>query len=315
MNAIHARPVFLLVLIALAGLTFAAPADAQGVECRSRDFGYRECAVSWPRSELVRQLSESQCIEGRTWGQRGDRLWVDRGCAGTFAPARHGGGPGGGWGDARGEVECRSDNYRYAECQVGWRGAQLVRRTSTTVCVEGQNWGFRRGSIWVDKGCKAVFVEGQGHGGGWGGGPGGPGGERIECNSERNRYKACPVGNWRGARLVRQTSNAACVEGRTWGLQRGTLWVDEGCAGVFEASRHGGGSGGPGGPGGPGGAATLTCNSVNHGYRECTAPGWRDARLLRQTSNAACVEDRTWGLRRGVLWVDNGCAGEFTRTR
>jgi hypothetical protein len=301
MNVARARP-FLLLLLAVAGLQAAPAVQAQQrVECHSPKYGYRECAAPWPRVELIQRISESECIEGRTWGQRGDRIWVDRGCAAAFGPARGPGWDPGRPGAAGREIECRSERFGYAECAVGWRSARLVRQTSKTECIENRNWGVRRGTIWVDKGCTAIFAE-EGRGGGWGGG------ERIECNSERNRYKACPVGNWRGARLVRQTSNAACIEGRTWGLQNGTLWVDKGCAGEFEASRRGGATGA-----GPG-VATVTCNSPKNGYRACAAPGWRGARLLRQTSNAACIQGRSWGLSRDTLWVDEGCAGEFGKT-
>lgn len=290
-----------LLLLLLATSWIAVPAQGQQrVECHSPKFGYRECAVPWRHSELISRISQAECVEGRTWGQRDDKIWVDRGCAASFGPARQGGG----WGGGR-ELECRSERFGYRECPVDWRDAQLIRQTSQTECVEGRTWGYRRGLIWVDKGCTAIFAEGRGRPGAGGGA------EQIECNSERNRYKSCRTGNWRGARLVRQTSNAACVEGRTWGYQDGTLWVDGGCAGTFESTRRGR----PNPGGGPGQGRTAECNSPRNNYRECPVDNWRGARLLRQTSNAACTEGRSWGYRRGMLWVDKGCAGEFGETR
>ena len=54
------------------------------IECRSNDYRYTRCDVDWRSADLVRQLSEARCIEGRTWGIDRRGLWVDRGCAGIF---------------------------------------------------------------------------------------------------------------------------------------------------------------------------------------------------------------------------------------
>lgn len=286
-----------VMMLAGLGLVPGEAAAQQRVECRSTDFKYRECAVPWQRSELVNRLSQSQCIERQTWGQGNGKVWVDRGCAASFGPAAGGGGWGGG-----GEMACNSEDHRYRECRTDWRNARLVRQTSQARCIEGQTWGLRRGVLWVDRGCAAVFAEG-------GGGPGpGPGPQQVECNSENNRYKACPTGNWRMARLVRQTSRAQCVDGHSWGYMRGQVWVDKGCAGVFADTQ--GGDWGGGGSG-----RRLTCQSENHRYRECRADGWRGAAVLNKTSRAECVQGHSWGLRRGMLWVDRGCAAEFIETR
>src|SRR5690348_17918873 len=45
-------------------------------------------------------------------------------------------------------------------------------------------------------------------------------GRVVSCGSPQYRLLRCPVPpGWRGARMVRQTSDAACVEGRTWGFE------------------------------------------------------------------------------------------------
>ena len=290
------------IVCVLTALGFSAreAAAQQYVECRSQNYQYKECAVPWARSELVRRFSERECIEGQTWGQGRGFVWVHQGCAANFGEARWGGG-GGGWPPGQGEIACNSERNRYEECRTNWRSARLVRQTSNAQCVEGQTWGFRRGLLWVDRGCAGIFTEGRG-GPGWGGG----GGQQVECNSDGNRYKECRVDNWRSAQLVRQTSRAPCVEGRTWGYGRGVLWVDQGCAGTFASAQ---------GWRPPQGGRKLTCSSEKNRYRECPVGGWRGAELLRQTSQASCIEGRTWGLRHGVIWVDKGCAGEFGETR
>jgi hypothetical protein len=146
-----------------------APVHAQGygdaVECASRNYAYTRCDAPWPDARLVRQLSDAQCIRGRTWGVDRRGLWVDRGCAGRFVAAGgpdYGGGgwrPGPGW-DQRFAVNCASDNYQYNFCGVDLGGggrAYLDRQTSGTPCVEGRTWGWNRAGIWVNQGCAGVF--------------------------------------------------------------------------------------------------------------------------------------------------------------
>lgn len=161
-----------------------------------------------------------------------------------------------GYGGGRDTVECRSQDYRYNRCDVGWRDARLVRQLSGAHCVRGQTWGIdRNGSIWVDRGCGAVFAEAGrgGGGGGWGGGGGHGGGGggwrpgpdwdrdiRFVCQSRDFRYNMCQVDVGRGGdvRIVRQISDTRCVLGRTWGYNRAGVWVDGGCAAEFEVERR-----------------------------------------------------------------------------
>lgn len=62
------------------------------IRCESTDNRTRECAAGFRgRAVLVRQLSDSRCVQGRSWGQRGSNIWVSQGCRGEFAAARGGG--------------------------------------------------------------------------------------------------------------------------------------------------------------------------------------------------------------------------------
>lgn len=58
------------------------------VTCSSPSESYRTCAwnARYGRPELLQTLSDARCIEGRTWGFRGNQIWVDRGCRGRFGP-------------------------------------------------------------------------------------------------------------------------------------------------------------------------------------------------------------------------------------
>lgn len=144
---------------------------------------------------------------------------------------------------------------------------------------------------------------------------GGYGGrDRIECASNDYRYTRCDV-DWRSAELVRQTSQARCIEGRTWGIDRRGLWVDRGCAGIFVERGRGGHHGGGDWHPGPGWDRdiSLTCSSDDYRYRMCQVDVGRggDVRIVRQLSNSACIEGRSWGWNRAGIWVSGGCSAVF----
>jgi len=146
--------------------TFVERAPAIGVlpqvTCQSVR-GYRECNVPFrgPAS-LVRQISGSGlCIEGRTWGQREGKVWVDRGCSGVFSEGYQ---PSVGFykpDEFSGFlVDCASLNNAYGVCSWDPRtGPPFLREQySLSPCIEGITWGYsdRRG-LWVDAGCRARF--------------------------------------------------------------------------------------------------------------------------------------------------------------
>ena len=63
----------------------------------------------------------------------------------------------------------------------------------------------------------------------------------IRCESESYRYRYCPIRTDSRVNLIQQLSKTGCRENRTWGYDRGGVWVDQGCAAEF---RVGGGGGG-----------------------------------------------------------------------
>jgi len=160
------------VSLLLCSLIPTTGARAQGyggdaVDCESRNFSYTRCEVPWRDARLVRQLSDSRCIRGQTWGIDRRGLWVDRGCGGRFVAAGrrdddYGGDwrPGPGW-DSRFSVVCESQDSRYRFCSVDLGGAGravVSRQISGAACVEGRSWGWNRAGIWVDQGCAAEFT-------------------------------------------------------------------------------------------------------------------------------------------------------------
>lgn len=143
-------------------------------------------------------------------------------------------------------------------------------------------------------------------------------GGAIVCESHDGRDRYCRVDTRGGVWLVQQRSRAACIEGRTWGWDRGGIWVGHGCRGEFAVGGRGYGPP-PWGPphgapgyGWPGGPLLIRCESHDGRYAVCTLPrGYRDAVVTRQFSRSPCDYGYSWGLQRGAIWVDRGCRAEF----
>ena len=124
-------------------------------------------------------------------------------------------------------------------CNVNVTGnVQLVRQLSSSRCVEGQSWGVNRQGIWVNHGCRAEFAVNPGRAGYRNNGQGygyGYGNDRVmRCESQGDRYTDCRLPNGANrVRLVRTLSNSPCVEGRSWGVRNGQVWVNNGCRAEF----------------------------------------------------------------------------------
>ena len=136
----------------------------QGVRCESNDGRYQECAAPrGGRLVVSRQLSDTACVEGRTWGSRGGSVWVQGGCRAEFAVAGGGADLGQGqgqYGNNGRTVVCSSDDQRQQVCAWNsrWGRPQVVEQLSDTACREGSSWGYDgRGRLWVDRGCRARF--------------------------------------------------------------------------------------------------------------------------------------------------------------
>jgi hypothetical protein len=223
-------------------LAASAVALPQGpvVTCSSDDMRRNYCAVDVSGGvQIVRQRSEAPCVFGRTWGYDRRGIWVDRGCRADFQLGSNWGGWDNGY-----NIYCASDDGRRNVCPTDTRGGvQLVRKRSDASCDYGRTWGYDRRGIWVDRGCRADFQIGGGGGPsggpGWGWQPGGGGGAQvITCSSDDMRRQTCAVNTRGGVRLVRQRSDADCIYGRTWGYDRGGIWVDRGCRADFEVGGY-----------------------------------------------------------------------------
>lgn len=150
---------------------------------------------------LVRRLSDSPCIQGRTWDYGRDYIWVSNGCRAIFEYGRYddrydrrddrydrydpryddrddryGRGddrrrdPFGIFGRNNAKtVKVESEGSRRELKHIDTRGGvRLIRQLSDRPCTYGRTWGYDRDHIWVQNGCRAIFEVGGRNGNGYG---------------------------------------------------------------------------------------------------------------------------------------------------
>jgi hypothetical protein len=131
------------------------------------------------------------------------------------------------------QVYCASNDNRGTRCRMPWRDSVLAQQMSNAACIEGQTWRSDPYSVWIKNGCRGNFSDARGwRRGGYGNDRDGA---EVYCASNDNRGTRCQV-PWRRATLSRQMSDAACIEGRTWGSDPYSVWVKGGCRGQFRAA-------------------------------------------------------------------------------
>lgn len=187
---------FLAALAGLLLLGAGGTAAAQStITCESRNGQYQSCSANTSGGvTLSRQLSSQGCWQGDTWGYDRNRVWVTRGCraefrvGGTSSGNNNGAKVAGalvlgaivaaaianknddhndhyddgyndGWGNGR-EIRCESNDGRYTRCGYVDRRqhVEIRRQLSNQQCVYGRNWGVDDRQLWVDDGCRAIFV-------------------------------------------------------------------------------------------------------------------------------------------------------------
>jgi hypothetical protein len=313
---------FLIASVAAAGLS-STPVHAQWsnadydddlIRCESRDGRTERCETFGGDAQLVRQLSGSPCVRGRTWGTDSRGVWVSSGCRAEFRIGSgygdddsydndygsnpYGYGSGYGNGDNRGVFRCESRAGRTERCNGYGGRAQFVRQLSNTPCVRGQSWGSDSRGVWVSNGCRALFNANNGYGNGYGNNYGnhyGHGNDLVRCESRDNRSHSCAISAGRNGniRLLRQLSGKPCIENQTWGRSRSGVWVTQGCRAEFVTSRGGNNNGGyqrpPGDLGGMPGGKRSTVYQDTSGARE---PGDLGDAAVMPVSQRPSPEDR-----------------------
>lgn len=215
------------------------------------------------------------------------------------------------------QLRCESLDGRRQQCDFDGRGrVQLSRQLSRNACVEGQSWGVRDNTIWVDRGCRADFAivaNDRRHHGGWNRRGDNARTESrtitVVCESRDGRRNRCAADTLGQITLGRQlTRENKCVEGRTWGYDSNGIWVDRGCRAEFLIADNGGTYRDRG----PSQAMqTLACESDSSRRTYCRADTSFGVQLTRELSLNRCVVNRSWGSDRNGIWVSDGCRAEF----
>jgi hypothetical protein len=131
----------------------------------------------------------------------------------------------------------------------------------------------------------------------------------FRCESNDGRTQRCMIDTRGGVSLVRQDSDAPCIQGRTWGYDRDGVWVSSGCRARFALGGYGYSSGysnyGRD-------AQTVRCESQD-GRRDVCGLPFRatSVAISRQLSDTRCSQGYNWGWSGDTVWVDRGCRAEF----
>lgn len=72
-------------LLGAALVCVSSSASARTIECASRNYEYEFCRTDTRGGvRLMKQISEANCREGRSWGYDRNGIWVDEGCEARF---------------------------------------------------------------------------------------------------------------------------------------------------------------------------------------------------------------------------------------
>jgi DUF3011 family protein len=129
--------------------------------CESTNNGRNRCrADTMYGVQIYRQLSENDCILGRTWGYDKNGVWVSGGCRAEFMIGDTRRTTGMASSSSRATtLICESKNNGRDHCRADTRyGVSLTRQLSKNSCEFRKDWGFDQDSIWVDHGCRAEFA-------------------------------------------------------------------------------------------------------------------------------------------------------------
>lgn len=135
--------------------------QARQVLCESWQFQPANCPADTRGGVRLIQQTGGICTRGQTWGFSPRGIWVNNGCRAIFAavgggrPGYGGGFPDAPVGGAR-FIVCESWQFQPKRCPT-----DVFRRPQVDViagnCQQGQTWGWDRGGVWVNGGCRARF--------------------------------------------------------------------------------------------------------------------------------------------------------------
>ncbi len=250
---------------------------------------------------LVRDLSNSKCRKGNSWGNTDSVIWTSKGCRADFEVTYREAGPTPPTSTRR--ITCGSFSAAQVTCKTEGYATEvrLVRDLNGDRCRKGVNWGNTDSFIWTNKGCRAEF-------------------EVTYRTAARTRTITCGVltgtqaqcqtgGNTTQVRLVRELSNGRCRKGATWGNTDSFIWANNGCKGEFEVTYQGDPT-----PPTPS-TRKISCGTSSNAQVQCNIGNDASSvRLIRDLSGNQCRQGYNWGRTGRVIWVNRMCRGEFEVT-
>ncbi len=198
------------------------------------------------RVRLIRQLSQSSCIRGRTWGYNRSGVWVSRGCRAQFAV-----GSSYGNNNNYGNTPVRDDHYvdssgRLIHCESTANGRTYCGTHHDSYemsgnrdpnCIQGQTWGYDNRGVWVSGDCDANFsyndnapvrddhyIDASG--------------QLIHCESTASGRTYC--GTHHDSYEMSGNADPNCIQGQTWGYDDRGVWVSGDCDANFSYDDHDG---------------------------------------------------------------------------
>ena len=225
--------------------------QARAVRCESRQGSRNFCRIPLgAQVRLVRQLSRTACVRGRSWYATSSGIWVSNGCRADFAIGRNSR-------YRNPDPMVRDDHYmdrsgRVIHCESTSSGRNYCGDSHSRYsmagnrdpdCIEGRTWGTDSRGVWVSGDCDADFNGNQydwSNGNRNGQSAGNEevshehivdgDGRMIHCQSTADGRNYCGE---RDSRYVMSSRDADCIEGVTYGRdQRGT-WVSGDCDAQF----------------------------------------------------------------------------------
>nr|BAP94528.1 D-galacturonic acid binding lectin precursor [Aplysia kurodai] len=131
---------------------------------------------------------------------------------------------------------------------------------------------------------------------------------RVESWSYKYAEKVVEDASWvLNMTVVDQQSAAACTLGESFGYQKATLWVDQGCRADFKVCYL---------PVMPTECQTLRVESWNYKYAEKVVEGaalFINMTVEDRQSEASCDLDKSFGFynQNSTVWVNHGCRADF----
>jgi hypothetical protein len=201
-------------------------------------------------------------------------------------------------------LTCRSQDSAYKHCDSDTSHGVKLSTTwaGSKPCRPGYSWGFDESGVWVDHGCSAQFVSGDG---------------RAAYILPGTTASSNSSGHDRASR---KSSKPPCTAENSAGLDDHGNWSGPDCATSDPVAQMMGKSDLSSGlaeddalSASP--AGTISCSSDDGRRQHCDINTASGVHLVRQRSSSRCTQGFSWGTDLDGIWVDHGCRADFAINR